>query len=197
MSWFLIDIKERSASAGNAEYLRTKLCRETTVFDSYYLLIFKSLPFFPPKELSQTWCIAYINSGPTPSGNRGSFPLSVIQTLMPFMYANENSLHCILVLFKGSRADRQIRLFSTIQCSISGAGESWNGILPSDSVQSQCPSMLLCGSVLLEVSFSDKKLKKKKKFWPTILSTDPICLWAPWLNFAEFLTLAQVILSFQ
>lgn len=123
MSWFLIDIKERSASADNAEYLRTKLCPETTVFDSYYLLILKA-SIFPPKELSQTRCIAYINSDPTPSGNDGSFPLSAIQTLMPFMYANENSLHCILVLFKGIQVDRQIRLFSTIQCSISGAGES-------------------------------------------------------------------------
>lgn len=72
---------------------------------------------------------------------------------MAFMYASENSLHCMLKLFKCSRIDRQIRLFSTIQCSISGAGESLNGILPSDSVQSQCPSMLLWGSVLLEVLF--------------------------------------------
>jgi len=77
------------------------------------------------------------------------------------MYANENSLHCTLALFKASRVDRQIRLFSTIQCSISGAGESLNGILPSDSVQSQCPSMLLLGSVLLEVLFFQQGVKIK------------------------------------
>lgn len=49
MSWFLIDIKVRSASADNAEYLRAKLCPETTVFDSYYLLILKAFCFSPQR----------------------------------------------------------------------------------------------------------------------------------------------------
>lgn len=95
----------------------------------------------------------HLSSGPTPDGNDGTSPPSRIQSLTPFMHASENSFPCTLALFKGSRVDRQIRLFSTTQCCRSGAGESLHGILPSDSVQSQCPSMLLWGSVLLEVLF--------------------------------------------
>lgn len=132
---------------------------QSFVFDnhSYCLLISRTsfFFFFFPKH-----SVLRLSSGPTPGGNDGSFPPSRIQSLTPFMCASENSLPCTLALFRGSRVDRQIRLFSTTQCCRSGAGESLNGILPSDSVRSQCPSMLLWGSVLLEVLlFGEAKTK--------------------------------------
>lgn len=57
MSRFPIDIKGRSACTDNAEYLRTELCPETTVFDSYCLLILTASFLTPLKSFPKHYVL--------------------------------------------------------------------------------------------------------------------------------------------